>query len=285
MVQGSDSALYGTTYMGGASADPYNNGYGTVFRFVLPPIIFHQPTNQTVDAGGEAAFSVGSTGFGPLTYQWRKNGGDIPGATESSFSLTNVSAATAGNYSVAVSNPGGDVESSNATLTVVCPMITLGPTTFPTVTVGTGFNQTIIGIGGAEPYTFGLTGGRLPPGLSLSRSGVLSGTPTNIGNYSFTVKATDLHFCTGTISYNLAVGISFVSSFVDSNGWFSARVLVPVGASVIILESTNVSQPLSSWTPITTNSAPTGFFDFTDKTNSSLTNNWPRRFYRARFSP
>src|SRR5262249_11705115 len=45
--------------------------------------------------------------------------------------------------------------------------------------------------GGVGPYTFAVTGGALPPGLALDASGLLSGTPTQAGTFSFTVQATD----------------------------------------------------------------------------------------------
>ncbi|MDE3198037.1 MAG: putative Ig domain-containing protein, partial [Acidobacteriota bacterium] len=51
--------------------------------------------------------------------------------------------------------------------------------------------QTISATGGIPPYTFSVTDGTLPPGLNLDPSGMLSGTPTSSGNYTFTVTATD----------------------------------------------------------------------------------------------
>ncbi|HEX2711997.1 MAG TPA: immunoglobulin domain-containing protein, partial [Candidatus Acidoferrales bacterium] len=48
------------------------------------PSIMTQPTSQTVPPGQTATFSVGATGTAPLSYQWRKNGVAISGATSSS---------------------------------------------------------------------------------------------------------------------------------------------------------------------------------------------------------
>jgi hypothetical protein len=78
------------------------------------PTITVQPSNQTVTAGANATFSVTATGSG-LTYQWRRNGTNIGGATSASYTTpaTTVSGGSANNgdvYSVATS--------SNATLTV-----------------------------------------------------------------------------------------------------------------------------------------------------------------------
>jgi hypothetical protein len=59
--------------------------------FPTPPSITTQPTNQTVTVGGAATFSVTTTGLLPLNYQWRFNGTNLSGATNTSLRLTNVS--------------------------------------------------------------------------------------------------------------------------------------------------------------------------------------------------
>ncbi len=64
----------------------------------------------------------------------------------------------------------------------------------PTGTVGQSYSKTFAGAGGcgpALPYQYTLIGGSLPPGLSLSFSGTISGTPSNAGSYSFWVNLSD----------------------------------------------------------------------------------------------
>jgi hypothetical protein len=97
------------------------------------PVITQHPANQTVDAGETATFSVGATGTPPLSYQWRKNGGDISGANGSSYTTPPTSSADNGSvYSCIVTNQYGSITSNNATLTVnseeVAPSIILQPT-------------------------------------------------------------------------------------------------------------------------------------------------------------
>jgi hypothetical protein len=84
------------------------------------PGIVSQPQNQTVAAGSTATFSVTASGSAPLTYQWRFNGTNLPGANSASLSLFNVQPQQAGNYSVVVSNAAGTVTSGNAVLTITC---------------------------------------------------------------------------------------------------------------------------------------------------------------------
>jgi hypothetical protein len=70
--------------------------------------------------------------------------------------------------------------------------LVFSPTTFPDGLYGSAYtNQTLTVTGGTAPYTFSLTAGGLPPGMSLSTDGILSGTPTGAGGYSFTVTAVD----------------------------------------------------------------------------------------------
>lgn len=78
-------------------------------------------------------------------------------------------------------------------ITVTAPnaSIVVAPATLPTLTAGTPFNQSLSASGGATPYTYTLQGGALPVGVSLSAGGVLSGTPTQRGAYSFVVRVQD----------------------------------------------------------------------------------------------
>jgi hypothetical protein len=92
-----------------------------------PPVITSQPTNRTVVVGQSATFSVTATGTAPLRYQWRFNGTNIVGATNTLVTLNNVQLAQAGNYSVLVSNLVDSVISSNAVLTVNTPVCVTPP--------------------------------------------------------------------------------------------------------------------------------------------------------------
>lgn len=85
-----------------------------------------------------ATFSVTSDGTPPLTYQWRKNGVDIPGATGAVFVIPSVQLSDAGKYTVRVSNPAGSCVSDNATLSVRQAPTSTGTTTTITVTTPTG---------------------------------------------------------------------------------------------------------------------------------------------------
>jgi CSLREA domain-containing protein len=90
---------------------------------------------------------------------------------------------------------------------VVCPTITLSPATLSGANVGTTYSQTITA-SPAGSYTFALTAGALPAGLTLTTLGLLSGTPTASGTFTFTITATNSANCKGSQSYTLVVASS-----------------------------------------------------------------------------
>jgi pectate lyase/pectin methylesterase-like acyl-CoA thioesterase len=128
---GSARNLFGIAGSAQAAAAPnptslvWNNGLSRIITSAvafaakpIPPGVVTQPISQTATAGSNVAFAVAANGATPLTYQWKKNGADIAGATTDTLSLSNVRLSDAGIYSVIVSNSAGSVESAPATLSV-----------------------------------------------------------------------------------------------------------------------------------------------------------------------
>ncbi len=100
----------------GVSA-PSASDSGTLDETPVPQID-SPPLSQTVVAGADVSFTVQANGTAPLSYQWRKDGENIPGANASTLSLEDVTIIAAGDYDVVVSNAAGSVTSAVATLTV-----------------------------------------------------------------------------------------------------------------------------------------------------------------------
>lgn len=86
---------------------------------VIAPIISVHPQSQSISAGGKVILSVVATGDPPPSYQWQFNGANLPTATTASLALDNVQPAHAGRYRAVVSNTGGSVTSSEASLSVL----------------------------------------------------------------------------------------------------------------------------------------------------------------------
>jgi hypothetical protein len=87
-----------------------------------------------------------------------------------------------------------------------CLLLSLAPAELAPMVVGVPYSQTLVASGGTPPYSYALTGGSLPAGLSLDpQSGVLSGIPTTLGPFAFEITATDALGCTTSLGYNAAV--------------------------------------------------------------------------------
>ena len=123
----------GATVAGGAMSAQVTRFSWVVVTYpsAVAPTITTQPANLSVTAGQTASFSVAVDGSTPFSYQWRRNGSDIAGATASTYSFAAALSDNGTRYSVVVSNAGGSITSSEATLTVnpapVAPAITTAP--------------------------------------------------------------------------------------------------------------------------------------------------------------
>jgi hypothetical protein len=94
------------------------------------PVITSQPQSIKADPGASITFAVIASGQGPLSYQWYENGRRVQGATSASYTITDVTAAAAGNYDVVVTNSFGQVTSASAVLKIrttvkIVPVVTV----------------------------------------------------------------------------------------------------------------------------------------------------------------
>ena len=175
---------------------------------------------MTVPAGTNITFTVTAAGTPPFFYQWWKNGGALPGATNTSYSIANVLTNDAGAYSVTVSNAAKSVGSTNAVLTVyVTPFITVQPTN---QTVWTGSN-----------VTFSLTASGLPvPKYQWRKNG------TSI------TGATNAIYATNSVTTNTAGIYSCLVSNAFGNVISSNAIL-----TVMVPDTTNPTNTITSPTP------------------------------------
>ncbi|OWG15640.1 hypothetical protein KDK82_3133 [Delftia sp. K82] len=120
-------------------------------------------------------------------------------------------AGSAGTVDVRVTTTGG-TSATGAAGQFTYVAITVTPATLAgTPKVGVSFSETLTASGGATPYTFAMaSGSTLPTGLSLSPAGVISGTPTAAGAFSFTVQATDSSSISGQRTYSGSVAAATV---------------------------------------------------------------------------
>ncbi len=157
----------------------------------------------TANAGSDYVASSGTLTFPPGTTTRNVAvtiNGDTTVEPDETFTL-NLSGAS--NASIARATATGTILNDDA-------VVTISPASLPAATAGTNYSQALGANGGTAPYTFAVTAGVLPVGLGLSSAGVLSGTPTASGSFSFTVTATDsrnVNPATGNRAYTLAVAV------------------------------------------------------------------------------
>ena len=172
-----------------------------------PVTITTVPANLTTPQFGTAYSQSLSASGGTSPYTWGVVGGVLPPGivlnTNGTFSGT---AVVVGTYTFTVSATD-TITSTSATFTFNITggaTMTLSPTSFPTAVVGTAYSQALAVTGGTSPYSFS-TSGTVPPGMALLPTGILSGTPSATGTFTFSVTAKDISNSTTTVNYSMSV--------------------------------------------------------------------------------
>lgn len=147
------------------------------------PFIVSRPQSQNISTGGTATFSVSVNSTPAVTYQWKKDGVNIPGATGASVTGT-----AAGFYTVAVTNSTGTTTSSAAVLTVTSPPAITSAPLSQTVTVGDTVTLTAAASGTPTPsFQWSKDGIDIPGAISPTYSFVSSSTAES-GTYTVTAS-------------------------------------------------------------------------------------------------
>ncbi len=216
VLQGGSALVYADVGSGGYASGGYLNyrvfaGTGTVAQAAAPA--FPGGTAMPVNAeltGNNWRVAVTNlnaniiAGLAPGIYTLEANAyiyGNSDATTGASGYINNSGA----NYGAYFTIAGG------------CPTILMAKLAAAVKNVAT--SQNLNAYGGTAPYTYATNSGSLPPGLSLSSSGLLSGTPTTTGQYSFTATATDANGCTGGQTYTLQVYGSGADNAGNYGSW------------------------------------------------------------------
>lgn len=130
-ISGATSAAYTLTGVQSTDAGTYDvvvsnlagptTSSGATLTVATPPSITGQPQSQMVTVGQNVAFTVTAAGTAPLSYQWRKDGTNLIGATSATYSLTGVLMSHTGSYTVVIANVVGSVTSAPPAVLTVNP--------------------------------------------------------------------------------------------------------------------------------------------------------------------
>jgi alpha-tubulin suppressor-like RCC1 family protein len=171
-----------------------NNSIATQdFSLNVVPLSVTTPNLAFGIQGSAYTRTVSATGGHP-PYTWSIVSGALPdGLTVNSatgtIGGTPTTTGTSG-FTVQATDAIGVTASNTYSVSIYSPM-SVPPVTLPFAVTGSVYSQTISALGGLPPYTWSISAGALPAGLSFNAgTGVLSGTPTATGTFNFTVKAT-----------------------------------------------------------------------------------------------
>ncbi len=187
----------------------------TVNATAVAPSITTQLTSQTVTVGQTATFSVTGSGTAPISYQWKKNGVSISGATSSSYNTPVTTASDSGSqFSVVVSNSVGNVTSNIEKLTVdAAGQLTASTTklSYGNVTVGSSkiLPVTLTNTGGSSVSVLNVT----LFGAGLSTGGVSAGIILAAGS-SDTLNVTFAPSASGILNGRVTVTSNAINSTV-----------------------------------------------------------------------
>lgn len=213
-------------------------------------------------AGGPA-FTLTVNGAGFVSTSTVKFNGTVEpttfvGPAQITASIPATAIATTGTIPVTVTSPvpgGGTSSSLNFTVSAPGALI-VTPATLPTGVATVAYpSTTLAATGGVSPYSWTPTpvSGILPPGLSLSAAGMITGTPTTVGTYAFSVKVTDSASATaqGTFSITVDAALAITTTQLPVG---TVGVAYPTGTT---LAATGGVPPYASWI-VTSGSLPAG---------------------------
>jgi DNA-binding beta-propeller fold protein YncE len=210
---------------------------------VVNPIaaaITAQPASTSVSAGQPAVFSVGASGTAPLSYQWLEGGVSIAGATAASYSIAATTLSQSGSqFSVTVSNAGGSITSSVATLTVnaIAPTITAQPAS---LTVNAG-----------QPAMFSVTAsGTAPLSYQWQRGGapIAGATAASYSLASTTLSESGQQF--SVVVSNAGGSVTSGAAALSVNAIAPAIVTQPQSQTVYAGSTASFSVVASGTTPL-----------------------------------
>jgi hypothetical protein len=262
------------------SASPVQNAASTLTLAVVPPLAIDTSSLPDATAGVQYSQSVVALG-GTLPLGWTisPGAGSLPGGLQldpKTGAITGTpNAAGTSSFTVQVTDAGSPSQSSTEALSIsVVNPLTLTTLTLPTAVLNSRYTMTLAAFGGAQPYTWSVSAGSLPAGLTLSPgTGAIGGTPTAAGQSTFTIEVTDSKHPSQSASRSFLVSVvngfqSTTSSLVAGKVGvqYSAQLTAVGGVTPYVWSLTGTLPPGLSLSPsgaISGTPTSTGIFPFT----------------------
>lgn len=173
--------------------------------------VANTPYAETITAAG-----------GTAPYSFSISSGNLPaGISISAAGVISGTPTKVGDFEfiVTLTDSYGCTDSATYSIHIACDSIEVLPQSLPDGMVQVAYNQPLTTTGGTAPFSFALSAGALPDGLSLSNAGAISGIPTTIGAFSFTLIVSDANGCSNEVNYSMNVGCGAIqpspSSLID----------------------------------------------------------------------
>ena len=183
-----------------------NSAYRCTDNVGPAPVVVSTSSLPVGTTGTGYSSSLAATG-GTGNFTWTVTSGSVPtGLTLSSAGVLSGTPSATGSFTfeATATDTASSSGAKSFTVNVAAP-VTVSTSSLPAATTGTAYSQTMSATGGTGSYTWARTAGTLPTGLTFSSAGVLSGTPTAGGTFTFTVTATDGAGRTGAKSMSVTV--------------------------------------------------------------------------------
>jgi hypothetical protein len=243
-VSAADIGSYDVIVTGSCNADTSNAAALTVAPATT---VSTQPLTQTVCGGTNVTFTAAGSGTGTLTYQWRKAGVNINGATSATYTITGVAVADGGNYDVVITGNCGSATSTIAVLNVKPATIITVPPAAQSICIGSNVTFSVTATGGGT-LTYQWRKGGTPIASATSSSYTINSvTAADIANYDVIVTGD----CGPVTSPVAGLTISAPGSWIgvinaDWNNPANWCGAIPTSATDVLIPSTAPNMPVLS---------------------------------------
>ena len=189
-----------------------------VINAAISPLSITTTAVSIATVGAEYNQTLSATGGRP-PYAWSVGSGSLPaGLTLSAAGRISGTPSAAGSFPVVLRVSDADSRTAERPVTItVAASLTIPACPAATGLVGTNYAAPLTATGGAPPYSWSVTSGQLPPGLSLTSStGAISGTPILSGAFNFTLNVSDAaaRFATRTCTVTISSALQILTEVV-----------------------------------------------------------------------